>query len=124
MPPKRGVQVDKWFEVELPPFDLAGVLRPFALGLHRAAEALDIDCSDRSRHDLLRDLKREPIGIMQKKRHVARKAIATRRGQLAQLDVEDRRARLQRLAESLFFTLHNIANEVVVLGQARDSRRP
>ena len=91
---------------------LARRLGPLTLGAHLGVEAGDVDGDVSLAGDLLRQLEREPVGVVQEERRGTRQLGTV----AAQLVFEDRQAVLQRLAEPLFLAGEDADDEVAVLG--------
>ena len=112
-----GEHIEIGLDVDGAALDLAGILRAFALLLHGAPESVVVDGQVSFSDDLLRDLERESVGVVQQERDVAGQHGLAGRRQLVELDVEDGRPGVQRLTKAFFFTLRDFADEVVILRQ-------
>ena len=111
-------------DVGVLPMDAAGRLRPLALLGHLRLEPGEIDRDATLRGDLLGQLEREPVGVVEGERRRTRQDVASFRGIVAELALEDRQPVAQRVAEVLLLLAEHADDEVTLAGDVGISGCP
>ena len=97
--------------------DLASLLGEALLFGHGGSEAVFVDLDTAFTGDLLGDLERETVGVVEQEGDVAGECCAV--GEGVELFVEDRLPLAEGFAEANFFTIDDLTHELVVGGEIR-----